>query len=779
MPHYRNLHPFFLLVCSGLFSSFVLFSQTPLSGSTVDRLTGEPLSFVNIQVRGTARGVISDLQGRFSIVLADGDPGIQFSCVGYQSYFIKADDFPSNGIVKMNPIEFRLGDVTVSPGMNPAVAVMKQVVEKAPKHNPNLNVDYSCVLYHKMVFSFEKPMTAQSGRVLDDFLLIESASEKKNQAPGKHAERMLSGRVSGFQEPSLAFIPAQIQPFTFYDQEVTLLGEQYVNPLGQAGLRSYNFILEDTVWNAVGDTILYISFFPRRGTLSKCLRGSFHIQLPGYAVKTVNASTAQSDESIHLSIRQNYRQYERDIWFPDELESKLRITSLMASPVVALGRSYVAAVNFHPKFERGTFSGPDFSDAGISSKAEDLERYRCLPLTTSDSLTMQLLDSLSQRIPLDRLVNFQRELINGAIPMGYLNLEYTRLLGYNDYEGFKTGIGLSTNDRLWKRLIVSGYGVYGFHDRDWKYGTALRRVFKNEGFIHLWGRNDVAETGAFLFLDGFDAASPELFRNFLPETMDHEQAAGMQMQWPLLRNLDGMVEYAFAKVEPQVPYPFLLDDHLVAPNFNRHEAGFKLKWMPGQKQMHNAFGLFRQPSAWPVFWLNATLGVGKENQHFDYRRIETRVHHSFQLQNWTATDLRYEGGAIFGSYPDAVSYSAMGNRKSFGLEIPFTFATMRPNEFAATRYHHLFFRHKLMPFGQWRGNFKPEIALCANAGWSNASGRYRNYEKGFYETGVVIDNLLSVIMIKYGFGVHYRLGSYQLTDVSDNWAFNLSIRFAL
>lgn len=779
--HWRNILVAILLFCR-FFFAIPLMAQSAFSGFTIDRSTGEPLSFVNIQVKGTSRGVISDLQGRFTIALQEGDAGLQFSCVGYQTLFFPVDGFPSDGKVPMMPMDVKLSDVTVSPGMNPAFAVMRRVVEQAPQHNPNLNHNYSCVLYHKMVFSFEKPLPAQGGRVLSDFLLIEGVSEKKNQAPGKHAERMLSGRVSGFKEPSLAFVPAQIQPFTFYEPEVALLGEKYVNPLGQAGLRNYNFILEDTVWDASGDTILYISFFPKRGSLAKTLRGSFHIQLPDYVVKTATASTAQADAPTMLSIRQNYRRHDNGIWFPEELESKLRLSSFAASggPVVASGRSYVTAVNFHPQFDRRTFSGPDFSDAGISTRAEDVDQYRYMPLTAADSATMHLMDSLSRRLPFDRLVNFQKELLGGAIPIGKVNLQYTRLLGYNDYEGVKTGVGLSTNDRLWPRFFVGGYGVYGFRDRQWKYGGDVRRVFKNDGSFRLWAKDDVAETGSFQFLDGFDASAPELFRNFLPETMDREQAAGAQLKWPLMRNLDGQLEYAYARVSPQMAYPFLVDGELeVAQGFWKSEVGLKLKWMPRQKQMRNAFGLFRQPSGWPVFWLNAAVGTGIEGTRFNYQRFEARVHQTFKLQSWTSTDIRYEGAVIEGSHPDAVLYSAMGNRKNFGLEIPFSFSTMRPNEFAVNRYQHLFFRHTLMPFGQSSGRFKPEIGLSANAGWSNSSDRYRTYNQGYYETGVVVDNLFSVIMIKYGLGVHYRLGTYQLPRQSDNWAINLSIRFAL
>lgn len=166
--HRRNILVAILLFCR-FFFAIPLMAQSAFSGFTIDRSTGEPLSFVNIQVKGTSRGVISDLQGRFTIALQEGDAGLQFSCVGYQTLFFPVDGFPSDGKVPMMPMDVKLSDVTVSPGMNPAFAVMQRVVEQAPKHNPNLNHDYSCILYHKMVFSFRETRASPRGACVERF----------------------------------------------------------------------------------------------------------------------------------------------------------------------------------------------------------------------------------------------------------------------------------------------------------------------------------------------------------------------------------------------------------------------------------------------------------------------------------------------------------------------------------------------------------------------------------------------------------------------------------
>lgn len=58
--------------------------QTKVSGTVTDASTGEPMAGVNIQIKGTTQGTISDINGTYSISAA-GDAVLVFSFIGYQS----------------------------------------------------------------------------------------------------------------------------------------------------------------------------------------------------------------------------------------------------------------------------------------------------------------------------------------------------------------------------------------------------------------------------------------------------------------------------------------------------------------------------------------------------------------------------------------------------------------------------------------------------------------------------------------------------------------------
>lgn len=60
-----------------------LFQQKMISGTVTDAASGEPLPGVNIVVKGTTQGVISDMNGKYSITVSSSNAVLVFSFIGY------------------------------------------------------------------------------------------------------------------------------------------------------------------------------------------------------------------------------------------------------------------------------------------------------------------------------------------------------------------------------------------------------------------------------------------------------------------------------------------------------------------------------------------------------------------------------------------------------------------------------------------------------------------------------------------------------------------------
>ena len=50
-------------------------------------------------------------------------------------------------------------------------------------------------------------------------------------------------------------------------------------------------------------------------------------------------------------------------------------------------------------------------------------------------------------------------------------------------------------------------------------------------------------------------------------------------------------------------------------------------------------------------------------------------------------------------------------------------------------------------------------------------------EKGYFESGLLINNIFRVQIFRYGIGVLYRYGPYTYTKTIDNFAFKLTMQF--
>ena len=78
----------FLLVCLLTAVTYTLFAQgVTVRGTVTDALTGEPIPFASVQVKGTMTGAATDLDGKYSILSPTGsrDITLVFSFVGYKT----------------------------------------------------------------------------------------------------------------------------------------------------------------------------------------------------------------------------------------------------------------------------------------------------------------------------------------------------------------------------------------------------------------------------------------------------------------------------------------------------------------------------------------------------------------------------------------------------------------------------------------------------------------------------------------------------------------------
>ncbi len=787
-----------------LLGSAKLISQEKLFFTLINSKTQEPVPFANILFGNQLEGTMSDINGKFDLELNKKISTIRISCLGYNTLNLTTSNLNNNEVINLEPLNIELSQVKITPGKNPALTIMENVYKNRNLNNPDKALDYSCIVYHKMAFFLDIPDSVKKApckekNKLIEFnrnnymLLIESVSEKNHIAPEKTNEKLITGRVSGLEQPVLALLPAQIQPFSFYQDHILLLNTEFINPISQIGLKQYFFLLEDTLLNEKGDTLFYISFKPRKHSTIRGMKGSMHIHAPSSAIKTVNAETIQEQSSIMLAIVQNYEQIDGNNWFPDQLESWLRISKTVTGqtfpyPLIGTGKSIVTGININPTFNKKEFTNIKFIDETTNQDLPPLNNYRFHPLSAKDSATYHVIDSIGMKLKFDAMINFQKNIIEGYIPLGYFKLDVKKIFDINHYEGLRLGIGAWTSEKISNKISTGGYYTRSLKSEDDNYGTGIRYNFSKKlqrEFEIIW-QTCLKEVGSFTFLDGYTPSSQERFKKHAIANMDHGTYFSTSFKTRLLQYFKTELSYQYEDVKPVTAYPFNAVSQLIEPYFTNHEYIFKIRWAHKETFVYSHFGLTSNGTKYPVIWANFTVGNGKGPENFNYKKLEGQIEKTFRTFHSSKAIIRVQAGHISGNLPATKLYSAFGtNYKNSSLETPFYFATMYPNEFAATQFTSVYLRNTFFTRINKPGKFKPEITISSSFGISDLNNKllYNNnlqtFNKGFYESGIYFGNLARMFIFKYGFAVHYRYGPYKLPKEIDNWAFKIGLEIGL
>ncbi|MCF6240531.1 MAG: DUF5686 and carboxypeptidase regulatory-like domain-containing protein [Bacteroidales bacterium] len=815
-----------------IFISVKIQAQT-VNGRVISESSGQALPFVSIIYNNHKDGISTDIDGNFSLEIAPKVEFLKFSYVGYETIFIPKEKIPQNRewIIRMKEKEFKLDEVVVFPGENPAHRIIKAVVKNRKFNNPEKLKSYAYTAYHKMIFTVDmdnpkvnknyKPeklpqdsisiakrdsvlkaakdttLTAQEFFAKQNLFIMESVSETKFKQPDLKSEKVIMSRVSGFKQPSFVLLASQFQSFSIYEDMITLAESRYVNPIAQGSWNKYFFNIEDTSYTSSGDTVFIISFRPKKGKNFEALQGVLNINTYKYAVQSITARPVENEGVIGVEIRQNYTLVDNKYWFPKELDTKLIFNSIelpkdsLIYYMIAKGKSYLKDITINKEITRKEIGNIDFYVADKAFKQPDSlwQKYRQDSLSAKDLKTYQVLDSIGDAEHLDLKLKVFKVLAKGYIPVKFINLDLTKLMDWTVYEGFRLGIGAHTNDKLIKNISLGGYFAYGFGDDEWKYGGNLKfNIYpRRDMMLNLSYQNDLEESSGYDFLQKPGFSVTESYRWYFIKDMTYNEQYAIDFQFrpmrkvKILLNTNQSTKYntsgwyyqdGWDAYQPEARYRFF-------------ETGMQIAYTPKERLSYIAGELMNSYGSAPSVYLNAYKGYKNQWGDFDYWKIETKILLSALTKNFGKTDIVITAGKVFGDLPYFELYNGHGSYYDFTIETANSFATMRMNEFLSDQFAALYFRQD---FGSllFKGEkFRPQIVLVTNIGIGSLARpdlqrnlAFETMEKGYYESGILLNRLFkSSGIMGIGFGAFYRYGPYALPETKNNFAYKLSFTF--
>ena len=512
----------------GLLCLFSLEGQNEIriKGLVTDSVSGEPLPYVSIIVKGSTTGAATDLDGRFSLTVPSSASGkmLEVSYLGYSTKQVSLKSGQSLSI-QLAPTGIALNEVVVKPGReryrrrdNPAVAFVKNVIERRDANDPRNHDYYSYDRYQKMVFAMNdyKPKKHEDGKTgkfdfLVDFIdtldvgtTILPISEKEHfetvyYRKEPHSEkRLVKGDKSAgvdevFSRDGIQqFLNEAFREVDIFRNNIPLFLQRFVSPLSSLGPTFYKYYLMDTL-EIDGQKCMDLGFVPFNSE-SFGFTGHLYVTLDStYFVRRVLLNVPKDinlNFVSHMTIDQTFRRE------PDGTrlitKDDIRVNFKLSEKSKGMFAQRLIVYSNH-SFEPDTAQLAIFEQPAPSITLKEAytqtdkfwEENRPQEGRRRNPNTVDKLMAKLRSIPIfyvtEKIVTI---LVSGYVPatkdeannkfeFGPMN---TTISG-NAIEGARFRVGGTTTPQFHKRLTLDGFAAYGVRDKKMKYDALVEYSF--------------------------------------------------------------------------------------------------------------------------------------------------------------------------------------------------------------------------------------------------------------------------------------------------------------
>ncbi|MBQ9508303.1 MAG: hypothetical protein IJR53_02650 [Bacteroidales bacterium] len=695
-----------------------------------------------------------------------------------------------------------LQEVEVVAGVNPAGRLIDSVISRRDMNSPYSNSSFKVTQYHKFYVTRYHP---DSMELKPYYLLNESVNELYYKKPYREHTEIIASKTSVARNPILSVLLTLSQTFSLYRSNyVEIMDTKYVNPIVKGTHRFYNFQIQDTLFKDQ-DTIFVIAFAPKKNIVFNALQGLLYVNKYDYSLTEVFAKSAKDFEAFPVKIIQKYeREASSNTLFSSELQAQIIYDKKIYSdnPLIVQSLVTTKEVLVNIPIENKILNQEDVVAVKEGSeKGENiLVKYRNAAISDLERQTYELGAQIQKKVKIDRKLFFLQTLLSGNIAAGPINIDVTRLIDFNNYEGFRLGLGFNTNRKFAREVGFGGYFAYGLKDRAWKWGGNMEILIseKLSSTLRVIYADDIFESAHTKYFNKeYMLFNGQFYRRWLIAKFDRSKLAGAEFKITVVKPLSLQIgaqytqnrtcfDYSFKK---PIPQPAEANAETAGYHYTNFELQVSARLAFKERKLKSEGFTFVGNSRYPVITINYFRGIRNIlGSDFNYNKLNLKITHKQVYKRLGYSEICFEAGVVFEDVPYSLLYvpRAGGNVNwghshiNFGFDGKDQFATMEANEFLSSAFTSLFFRHC---FGKLRKGktYNPKIVLCQNIGFGwlkhpeNHHGvEFKTMEKGYFESGIVVEDLLVLLkFLSFGAGVFYRYGAYARDNQLDNFAFKL------
>ena len=815
-----------------LLISFSLQAQFQISGVVLEQKTNQPLSFASLKLN-SGQNFVTDSKGKFSFKSFENSTKLQISFIGFESKTIKIE--PSKSFYSIS-LEKKINEIEEVKISNKALEIIKKVIAFRNENNPQIKLKtFQFNSYNKLL------VTAKSdsiqGRVdslfvirkgLKKFKKLDSTEYKFKKLVLNHdlflaekvskfqfnqnlKETVLASRMSGLDEPIYELIGFNLQSFSIYDPYYELFETKYNSPISKNPFSEYRYKVLDTT-KIDNRNVIAIYFKNKSRRENNGLEGVLYIDTETFAIAK---AVMQTKGVIEISGTHEFQFFEKEqLWFPknksfkiskgknkedikilggtivfkdDTDESEVKHKNTSSDFTYLISETYNSNFEFNSDIDlkKKSVTVEVFKSA-INRKDNFWEKYRNEPLSDRDRNTYFALDSISKKNKVEKRIFLGRKIVNGFLPYNLFDLDLKTILSFNNFEGFRLGIGGTTNEKLSKIFKAEGYTAYGLKDETHKYhiGASIRVGNFSNSWVGFSYTNDLNEIASSTFL-----TDPKMFKVYISQpistnTFYSYKSYNAFIETQIIPKTTSVWQISKTDILPKFNYGFKIGDNLVK-DFKMNYASFSIQWNPFSDYMQTPRGKIEIDKRYPKFTFQFTQTLPKFlNNDLVFAKVDFKVDWAKRYINGQKTSLLFKSGFGEGDIPITHLYNTSPNSllneslfyRFLSIITEDSFETMYFNEFFSDKYVFFQAKHefKRMKFSK---NFGTSIAFINRTAWGNLENKerhvgldFKTLDKGFYEFGIEFNQIFKGL----GVGSFYRYGANSLPGFYDNFAIKAS-----
>ncbi len=792
------------------------FSQAiNIKGRIVDIQSGEPIPFVNIVVKGSLAGWVSDSTGNFLFQVPTGRKRdtLLISALGYEMQLVPLSPLSEQYLhIELQPNLVHLKEAIIRPGENPAFRIMRKLIENKGIHNIENKSAYEYDAYHKVEFDlnnftektkrniflrsfsfiFENADTTADGVNYLPILLTESYSSiyyRKNPLARKE---LIKGRRSvGLKGPKIMkFAEEMYLSPDIYKEFIVILDKNFPSPLNDNYKAHYRFYLLDSLL-LDGKRCYYLQFKPKNKA-DIAFSGEMYVEDSSFVVKQI---------TLEFSISANVN-FVRNYWIRQDYERKdEKHTILVKSKVIGdftvmenssemtgfFGKKTSEYRNYkfdeiHEESFYRSLDRTTFEDSSAFRNEIYWDQVRKAKLNKEENSIVTMIDTLQKQRKFRVIKSSVKSITSGWIPIKQFELgDFYTFYSYNNVEHSRFKLGIRAQHLFQDRMRFKSYLAYGSNDKQFKYLTeaqfVLTRNRAKETRVGVKIKKDALQPGRSSTIFPLDQVLNSFTNlgSFKNRSLVKEHEFHLERQWILGFSSRISVYQNVWSDFGNNNFEIKLSEQISYKKTTYTYSGIQLslRYAFGESNLSAAFGDGRKGYAfqkYPV--ISVCYEKAIENfweSEFTSDKLKIRLEEKLRVAKLGYSLIRLEAGKTWGILPYPFLETPLANPILFNDETAFN--TMNYLEFVNDQYISLMFEHHfegilfnrvpLVKKLKWR-----ELLLAKMyAGSISEKNRKSNYllpegaifmTEPYLEIGFGIENIFKFSRVDFLWRLSYR-----------------------